>query len=84
MGGSGQGPQKHTTFSPARKKLFGFRLRSPLLPSRNHARSAFKRFFQPTGLRQARKTLEMEVEMFTNDNEKLILWVFFFIKESRL
>jgi hypothetical protein len=44
---SGQWLQKHTTFAPARQKLFGFRLRSPLLPSRNHALSVFKRFFHP-------------------------------------
>ena len=29
-GSSGQWLQKHTTFAPARQKLFGFRLRSPL------------------------------------------------------
>ncbi|NIM58694.1 MAG: hypothetical protein GTO16_07090 [Candidatus Aminicenantes bacterium] len=47
--------QKHVAFAPASQKQLGSRLRSPLLPSRNHARSAFLTVFLPYSLRLASK-----------------------------
>jgi hypothetical protein len=48
--------QKHVAFAPASQKQLGSRLRSPLLSSRNHARSAFLTVFSPYSLRQARES----------------------------
>jgi hypothetical protein len=50
---SGYMIQKHVAFAPASQKQLGSRLCSPLLSSRNHARSAFLTVFSPYSLRLA-------------------------------
>ena len=48
---SGQWVQKHTAFAPARQKLFGFRLRSPLPSVEEPCPLSLQTVFSPADLR---------------------------------
>jgi len=51
---SGQWAQKHASFAPARHKMLGFRLRSPLLFGEELCPLSLQTVFSPTGLRKMR------------------------------
>jgi len=48
---SGQWVPKHAAFAPARQKLLGFRLHSPLLTGEEPCLLRLQTVFSPTGLR---------------------------------
>jgi hypothetical protein len=72
------GFKKHVSFSPTRKKILGFRLHFPLPAERNHARSAFKRFFSPISLHRIGLMISPGQNLRVFDALSLIYSTFFY------
>jgi hypothetical protein len=87
---SGQWVRKHTAFDPARQKLFGFRLRSPLPSVEEPCPLSLQTVFLPTDLRrivvdslgQKRRVFET-LSRSHLDFKEMILYINLDFKERR-